>query len=158
MEINEELAKGKTNVSGAKELSFSERPVTFSFSVSYDEETEDFVTTAKKKKPAWKKKNFSAKVSYGGIGGFGGFWHKLYGDFKYRQGKVGNYYYNDDYGGPLYAKSSKKSSKRTDPSVVRVSTKGSFRALKYSPVEYTTNIEIGLYGSGTYQIHRAKIN
>lgn len=54
--------------------------------------------------------------------------------------------------GLFYSKSDKTSAVQLDPSVVCVTSIGTFTALKYAPISYTTKIIVELYGGGDNRI------
>lgn len=59
--------------------------------------------------------------------------------------------------GSFYGKTHSTKATRLDPSVVEISSMGTFKALKYAPVEYNTHIKVELYGSGTYRLMESKL-
>lgn len=145
-EANERLEKGEVDFSVSTNVSFQEEPIVMEF----EGEESDVSTYAAKQ-----QKSFSHTVK--NTAGFN-YSHKLYGNFYYQNGKVTDYSYDTVLSGPLYGKTVSTKADRTDPSVVIVRSTGTFKALKYTPFEYTTKIDIGLYGSGHYRVLKASIS
>ncbi len=141
----QQLEQGETDVTVYGDLSFQAEPLSLAFQVE-----EPHITLF----AAQQGKYFRAEVK--NTAGFN-FNHILTGNFLWGSGKVGNYSYDAILNGPFYGKTDSTKATRLDPSVVEVSSVGKFKALKYSPVEYTTHIRVGLYGSGTYRLMRASI-
>ncbi|ENJ6139149.1 MULTISPECIES: hypothetical protein [Bacillus cereus group] len=149
-DINLQLSEGKEDVFSSRKVSFSDEPLIMAFNSVDNFNGNGFALAAQQ------KKNFSGYVANTFPGA--GFKHTVSGWFLYGSGKVGNYDYDPDLTGPLYSKSNSTKANRLDDSVVRITSSGTFKALKYAPVEYTTKVVIELYGSGTYRVVTAKIN
>lgn len=144
-QVNDRLEQGETNITVYGNLSFQDEPLSLSFQV---EEPQISLFAAQQ------RKNFRAEVK--NTAGFN-FNHVLTGTFLWGSGKVGKYSYEVILNGALYGKTHSTKATRLDPSVVQISSVGKFKALKYAPVEYTTNIIVELYGSGTYRLTRASL-
>jgi len=144
-QVNDKLEKGETDIIVYGDLSFQEEPLSLEF---HTEEPNTSLFATQQRKPY--------DVTVKNTAGFN-FSHNLSGSFLWGAGKVGSYSYEALLKGPLYGKTETTKATELDPSVVEVSSVGKFRALKYAPVEYTTNIKVELYGSGTYRVMRATI-
>lgn len=154
IDINEQLASDQENVCASRDLSFSDEPLVMAFNTteSVNVKNNSSISLA----AVQQRKAFSGYVANNYPAA--GFKHSVSGSFLYGSGKVGTYSYDAYLTGPLYSKSHKTSATRLDPSVVRVTSNGTFKALKYSPVEYNTRVVIELYGSGTYRVITVRIN
>lgn len=147
---NKQLENGKEEIHLTANLSFSEEPLEFHLN-SNNEESKQVINSAVQ------EETFSATVenkTYVGAG----FSHNVDGSFTYENGDVKGYTYDVDLSGPAWGKSDDSSAQRLDPSVVKLSSNGTFSLLKYIPTEYTTSIVIGMYGSGDYRILEASLN
>lgn len=145
LQINDKLAKGETDVTVYGELSFQEEPI----SLSFESEKPAITTYATQQEKSYKASvNNTAGLNFS---------HTLTGTFLYGSGKVGKYTKDAVLTGPFYGKSETTKGTRIDDSVVEVSSKGTFQALKYAPVEYVTHIVVRLYGSGTYKLTKATL-
>lgn len=147
-QANEKLDNGEENFSVSTNVSFQEEPIVMEF--GFDEPVAPFGSTL-----ASQKKSFSHTVK--NTAGFN-FSHRVFGSFVYSSGKVTGYTADSDLSGPLYGKTHSTFGDRLDPSVVVIRSTGTFKALKYFPVEYKTRIDIGLYGSGNYRVLTASIS
>lgn len=147
-EVNEKLAKGATNATSTKTLNI--QGDTIELGVGKQEENKFNIQ-------AVRKKNYSGYVKYNGLLGTG-FQHKISGKFTYEKGKIKSNSYDVYLSGPLYGKSHSTKTHKLDKSVWEIRSTGTFKALKYTPLEYTTRLVIGLYGSGDYRVLKAKIN
>lgn len=148
-DVNKQLEKGVTNASSTKKLNI--QGDTIELGVGEQEENK-FDTQVVR------KKNYSGYVKYNGLLGMG-FQHKVSGTFTYEKGKIKSNSFDVYLTGPLYSKSHNTPDPfKLDKSVWEIRSTGKFKALKYTPFEYTTRVVIGLYGSGDYRVLKAKIN
>lgn len=105
---------------------------------------------------AVQQKKFKAKVT-NTTPAFG-FAHEVSGKFTYEKGKLKSSSYDAYLTGMFYSKSHSTKQHKLDPSVWEIRSRGTFKALKYTPVEYSSRVDVGLYGSGDYRVLKAKIN
>ncbi|WP_307893370.1 hypothetical protein [Bacillus swezeyi] len=157
IKVNKQLETGKTEIS--VEENIGEEDLYGSVILETQElnsiSTKDFTTQANK------KKNYSHRITMKGFAYQ--FTMRTFGTFTYGKNKKGNavvkgYSYQCDAqtGWPYSASDSVKAYK-IDPSYIKVVSKGTFTAL-FQAVKYHGYIDIGLYGSGTYRVLRAKFD
>ncbi|AHN23938.1 hypothetical protein [Lysinibacillus varians] len=145
--VNTRLEHGETNITLFGSLSFQKEPISLSFQV---EELGSSISPFS----VQQRKTFRTEVK--NTAGFD-FGHVLTGSFLWGSGKVGNYSYDAFLYGSFYGKTHSTRATRLDPSVVEISSMGTFKALKYAPVEYNTHMKVELYGSGTYRLMESKL-
>ncbi|WP_246798243.1 hypothetical protein [Bacillus spizizenii] len=146
-EVNKQLASGKTNVVVKKALNVQGDGIELGVNTK---------TSGEGSIKAVQQKSYSGYIANTFPGA--GFKHSVSGKFTYEKGKIKGNSYDVYLTGPLYSKSHSTSVSKLDPSVWEIRSSGTFKALKYTPFEYTTRVVIGLYGSGTYRVLTAKIN
>jgi len=141
---NAQLEKGLDNVVVQEPLNVQGDKLELSMNV------EDISTQAVK------QKKYKAKVT--NTTPIFGFAHEVSGKFTYEKGKIKANSYDAYLTGIWYGKSHTTKEHKLDPSVWEVRSRGTFKALKYTPVEYTSRVDVGLYGSGSYRVLKARIN
>ncbi|KTF59845.1 MULTISPECIES: hypothetical protein [Bacillus amyloliquefaciens group] len=146
-EVNKQLAEGKTNVIVKKPLNVQGDGVELGVNTG---------TSDDGSVQAVQQKSYSGYIANTFPGT--GFKHTVSGKFTYEKGKIKGNSYDVYLTGPIYSKSHSTSVSKLDPSVWEIRSSGKFKALKYTPFEYTTRVVIGLYGSGSYRVLTAKIN
>ncbi|MBT2574818.1 hypothetical protein J7E26_12785 [Bacillus sp. ISL-51] len=146
-EVNKQLAAGKTNVVVKKPLNVQGDGIELGVIIK---------TSGDSSIQAVQQKSYSGYIANTFPGA--GFKHTVSGKFTYEKGKIKGNSYDVYLTGPLYSKSHSTSVSKLDPSVWEIRSSGKFKALKYTPFEYTTRVVIGLYGSGSYRVLTAKIN
>ncbi|KXZ24138.1 hypothetical protein AXI59_00150 [Bacillus nakamurai] len=146
-EVNKQLAAGKTNVVVKKPLNVQGDGIELGVNTK---------TSGDSSIQAVQQKSYSGYIANTFPGT--GFKHTVSGKFTYEKGKIKGNSYDVYLTGPLYSKSHSTSVSKLDPSVWEIRSSGKFKALKYTPLEYTTRVVIGLYGSGSYRVLTAKIN
>ncbi|MEK5501018.1 hypothetical protein [Bacillus sp. FSL M8-0168] len=149
-EVNEQLEKGETKATFTKQV--NAQGDTIELGVDNQKEINTDIQ-------AVRKKNYSGYVKFKGLPLTGThFQHKISGTFTYEKGKIKANSYDVYLTGPLYSKSHDTTPFKLDKSVWEIRSTGTFKLLKYTPLEYTTRLVIGLYGSGDYRVLKAKIN
>lgn len=156
-EANTKLENHETDFTVSANVSFQEEPISLVFNTNQlDKDSNKLLAPANTMLAAASAaKEYSATIS--NTAGFN-FSHEVFGKFVYSGGKITSYTADANLSGFWYGKSDKTTAKELDPSVVRVTSIGTFRALKYAPVEYTTKIVVELYGSGDYRVISTSIN
>jgi|SRR5699024_786793 len=149
---NKKLEDGEENFVVSTNVSFQDEPLEMEFEA---DEVENNQALSSNSTSAVQEKNFSHTVK--NTAGFN-FSHRVFGSFTYESGDVNNYSADSDLTGALYSKSHNTKVDRLDSSVAKVRSSGTFKALKYAPIEYKTRIDIGLYGSGDYRVLKASLN
>lgn len=142
-EANQQLEKGATDVAVKEPLNIQGDELRLTV------ETDENVN-------AVRQKNYRAKVE--NTTPIFGFAHEVAGRFTYEKGKIKSNSYDVYLTGIFYEKSHNTKVEKLDRSVWEIHSRGKFKALKYTPVEYTSLLDIGLYGSGDYRVLKAKIN
>ncbi|ASF30715.1 MULTISPECIES: hypothetical protein [Bacillus amyloliquefaciens group] len=146
-EVNRQLEAGKTNVVVKKPLNVQGDGIELGVNTKTSDESSV---------QAVQQKSYSGYIANTFPGA--GFKHTVSGKFTYEKGKIKGNSYDVYLTGPIYSKSHSTSVSKLDPSVWEIRSSGTFKALKYTPFEYTTRVVIGLYGSGSYRVLTAKIN
>lgn len=158
-EINNRLENGETDIETSRTLSFSDEPITMGVNMEdaiAENNTDTFTTFA----AGTERKTYSAYVN--NTAGFN-FGHSVNGSFTYQTGmyinQVTNVSRSVSLTGFWYGKThiTNVQNETADGTMKRLSSRGTFTALKYAPIQYQTNITI-IFQPGSYRITQAFIS
>lgn len=151
IEANKKLEEGETELLLDAPVGETDGKVSLSFSLNdanvVSNKQEESLQAA-----AVQTKVYYAQVGYEGVGF--DFNHQLGGEFTYEGGKIKGATKDVVLTGLFYSESHNTYIDVLDPSVWRVNSEGTFKALKYG-VEYKTSLVVDLLGSGDYRIRQA---
>ncbi|MFB5663674.1 hypothetical protein [Alteribacillus sp. HJP-4] len=144
IEANEKLENGESDFTVSKDLSFGEDPIELTFEEGNEVQASN------------SSSNYSASVK--NTAGFN-FSHSISGTWTYSGGEINSVSMHEpSLTGALYGKSATQNRSELDPSIQQISSAGTFKALKYAPVEYKTNLVVQIDGGGNYRVIKATIS
>ncbi|HAJ3957193.1 hypothetical protein WD019_19055 [Fictibacillus sp. Mic-4] len=158
-EANEKLANHEEKFTVSEDVSFSDKPITFSFDANDSSYSGQSPVLMSKNKSMVSQAKAATGIKYkaeiNNTKGFN-FSHKLYGTFTVSSGKIKGATKHVDLTGWMYDKSHITTIDQLDPSVWEVDSVGTFSALKYFK-EWKTHIIVKLLGSKDYRITKLSL-